>query len=48
MPRALLAALFLLLLLARLDAAEQPTPLLSDDNPVDWLFVYKFNTRASR
>jgi hypothetical protein len=45
MGRTVLAAAFMLSL-ASLEAAGQPAPLVSDGNPVDWLFVYKFNTKS--
>jgi hypothetical protein len=40
-------AWLLCLLLTPLAAAEQePSPMLSEDHPVDWFFVYKFNTKS--
>jgi hypothetical protein len=46
MRRTVLAAAFMLFSLAPSEAAGQPAPLVSDGNPVDWLFVYKFNTKS--
>lgn len=33
-------------LLFSLDASAQPTPLVAKGQPVEWFFVYKFNTRS--
>src|ERR1700731_2387101 len=46
MRRTVLATAFMWLSLAPFEAAGQPAPLVSDGNPVDWLFVYKFNTKS--
>jgi hypothetical protein len=46
MRRTVLAVSLMLMSLAPLEAAGQPAPLVSHGNPVDWLFVYKFNTKS--
>jgi hypothetical protein len=46
MRRNVLATAFVLMALAPLEAVGQPAPLVSGGNPVDWLFVYKFNTKS--
>jgi hypothetical protein len=41
MRRSVLAVALMSLSLAPLEAVGQPAPLVSEGNPVDWLFVYK-------
>jgi Deoxyribonuclease II len=46
MRRSIVAVALMSLSLAPLEAVGQPAPLVSEGNPVDWLFVYKLNTKS--